>query len=153
MTLESLLWSKQCSFLILHFFFNFSQCSGQQNWKNRTLCLAWSSLIHNSNLYPLQYAPYISLQKTLTLHWDGILSFRNAKANFVLPLLEKQTSWTLKQAGGTVASGRVQIALGPDHVQVNCSWKCIVDWKWIVGNNFGLVCQLLAEPAQILSYN
>ena len=25
--------------------------------------------------------------------------------------------------------------LGPDHVQVNCSWKRIGDWKWIVGKN------------------
>ena len=31
------------------------------------------------------------------------------------------------------------------------AWKWIVDQKYIVG--FGLVCQLLAEPAQILSYN
>ena len=26
-----------------------------------------------------------------------------------------------------------QYNLGPDHVQVNCSWKWIEDWKWSVG--------------------
>ena len=37
---------------------------------------------------------------------------------------------------------------GLDHIQVNYSWK------WIVRKTFGLLaCQLLAEPAQILSYN
>ena len=31
----------------------------------------------------------------------------------------------------------VQRILGPDHVQVNCSWKWIVDWKSIDGKNLG----------------
>ena len=62
--------------------------------------------------------------------------------------LYREKNYTQNQAALRCTS-----QLGPDHVQVNCSWKWIADQKWIVEYNLGLVCQLLAEPAQILFCN
>ena len=64
--------------------------------------------------------------------WKGWLSLKILKQN--------KPAWNIALFNNCYFIFAKGLDYGPNHVQVNCSWK------WIVGKKFGLVCQLLAEP-------